>query len=172
MGLVARETLETDALELAAYALQLPLRRARTLSTGKPTRSTLRERAEEAAEMLVSVAGADADEELLDRTTRLLQEMPHRSPMLDEAKLLADALTLEDFGIVGLMAQAAQAGRQGEGLLQVARSLQKREQYGFWEARLKDSFHFAVIRELAIKRLEQTRKVAALFIEQLAEDEL
>ena len=170
MGLVARETLETDALELAAYALQLPLTRARTLSTGRPTRSTLRERAEEAAEMLLSVAGDQTDEELLDRSTRLLQEMPHRSPMLDEAKLLADALTLEDFGVVGLIAQAVQAGRQGEGLLQIARGAQKREQYGFWEARLKDSFHFDAVREIAVRRLEQARQVASVLIDELQED--
>src|SRR4051812_29520751 len=57
MTLVPAEGLDRDALELACYSLQLPLRRSRTLPTGKPQRSTVRERAEESAELLLGVAG-------------------------------------------------------------------------------------------------------------------
>jgi hypothetical protein len=164
------EDLDLDALELASYALQLPLRRTKTLSTGKPGRSTLRDRSEEAAELLVGMAAADADESLLDRTTRVLHEMPHRSPMLDEAKLLADAVNLEDFGLVGLLLQTLQLARQGEGLTQLADGLEKREQYGYWEARLKDGFHFEAVRRIAKRRLDSARKMAALLKSELEED--
>ena len=101
---LVHEGLDREALELACYAMQLPSRRGKAGPTGSgPTRSTLRDRAEEAAELLVGIAGPDVDESLLDRATRILQEMPHRSPMLDEAKLLADAVNLEDFGVIGLL---------------------------------------------------------------------
>lgn len=170
MGLVPREALEMDAMELAAYALQLPQRRGKTLSTGKPTRATLKERTEEAAELLVGLIGVEADEGLIDRTTRILHEMPHRSPMFDEAKLMADALNLDDFGLTGLMNQVLQAARQGEGLVQIARGAQKREQYGYWEVRLREGFHFEPVRELAVKRLEHARETVNRLIAELQED--
>ena len=161
---------ELEALELASYALQLPQRRTRTLSTGKPGRSTLRDRAEEAAELLIGLASADADEALLDRTTRILQEMPHRSPMLDEARLLADAVNLDDFGMLGITQQAVQHARHGEGVAKLAYWLDRQEQYGYWEARLKDGFHFEAVRQIAQRRLDNARKVAGMLREELEED--
>jgi len=107
---------------------------------------------------------------LLDRTARILHEMPHRQPMLDEAKLLADAINLDDFGITGLLNQAATAAMQGDGILQLADGLQKREVYGYWEARLKDGFHFEPVRLLARRRLDNARHVALLLSNELKED--
>jgi hypothetical protein len=162
--------IETDALELACYAIQLPLRAARTLPTGRPARPNLRERAEQAAELLVVTFGQDVEEALLDQTTRLLHELPQRTPMLDEARLLADAVNLEDFGIIGLMNQAIQLARQGEGVWAINDGCEKRELYGYWEARLKDGFHFEPIRELAGQRLATARSVCQLLAEELAGD--
>ncbi len=159
-----------DALELACFALQMPLRRAKTTTKGRPARATLRDRAEEAAELLVGVLGTEVEEELLDRTIRLLQEMPHRSPMLDEAKLLADAVNLDDFGTIGLILQAMQLARQGEGLAQLADGCEKRELYGYWEARLKDGFHFEPVRLIAQRRLDSARQLCRLLTTELRED--
>lgn len=167
---LVHEGLDREALELACYAMQLPSRRGKAGAPGKPGRSTLRDRAEEAAELLVGIAGPEADESLLDRATRVLQEMPHRSPMLDEAKLLADAVNIEDFGVIGVAVQAIQLARQGEGVLQLAEGCDKREQYGYWEARLKDGFHFEAVRQIALRRLETTRQVCALLAEELKAD--
>ena len=170
MELVGREGIDLEALELACYALQLPARRSRTLPTGKHQRGTLRERAEEAAELLLGVAGGEVDELLLDRAARMLHEMPHRSPMVDEARLLADAVNLDDFGAVGVALQVIQLARQGEGLLQLAEGCEARELYGYWEARLKDGFHFEAVRQIALRRLENTRTVCALLSAELRED--
>ena len=169
MNLVA-EGLDQEALELACYAVQLPMRRQRTLPTGRAGKATLRERAEESAELLLGLP-TDAEEELLDRTTRLLHEMPHRSPMLDEAKLLADAINLDDFGVTGLVQQIIQLTRSGEGLLQLADGAEKREQYGYWQARLKDGFHFEPVRQVARRRLDNARHVALLLLQELREDQ-
>lgn len=169
MNLVA-EGLDLDALELACYAVHLPLRRQRTLPRGRAGKATLRERAEESAELLLSLP-TDAEEDLLDRTTRLLHEMPHRSPMFDEAKLLADAINLDDFGVTGLVQQVIQLARSGDGVLQVADGAEKREQYGYWQARLKDGFHFEPVRQIARRRLDNARHVALLLLQELREDQ-
>ncbi len=161
---------DLDGLELASYAVQLPQRRGRPTAAGRPVRATLRDRAEEAAEMLLSIAPADTDESLLDRATRILREMPHRSPMVEEAKLLADAVNLDDFGLTGFALLAGQLARQGEGVIQLANGLDKREQYGYWEARLKDGFHFDAVRKIALRRLETARKVAILLRAELDEE--
>lgn len=170
LDLVPAEGLDLGALELACYSLQLPLRRSRTLPTGKPQRSTLRERAEESAELLLGVAGTDTDELLLDRATRLLHEMPHRSPMLDEARLLADAVNLDDFGAVGVALQVIQLARQGEGVGQLAEGCEARELYGYWDARLKDGFHFEAVRQIAVRRLDNARQLCSLLTAELRED--
>jgi hypothetical protein len=162
---------QADALELACYALQLPFRQNKVPTVGKLGRTNLKERTEQAAEMLVGLLGDDVDEDLLDRATRLLHELPHRSPMLDEAKVLADAVNLDDFGVTGLILQAIQLSRQGDGLMQVAEGAEKREQYGYWDARLKDGFHFEPVRQMAIRRLANARAAAKLLAEELADDE-
>src|SRR2546423_13268742 len=117
-------------LELACYALQLPLRTMRSLPAGKLGRTNIRERAEQAAEMLLGlVTGHGVDETLLDRATQLLHELPHRNPMLDEARLLADAVNLDDFGIEGVLLQTIQLARSGAGIAQILDGLEKRDQY-------------------------------------------
>ena len=161
-----------DGLELACYALQLPSRQIKPIVAGRLGRTNLRDRCEQAAELLVSLMAADVDESLLDRTTRLLHEVPHRTPVIDEAKLMADALNLDDFGLIGLIIQAIQLGLQGEGVVDLATSAEKREEYGYWEARIKDGFHFEPIRAIAIRRLATSRKVAKMLADELKEDQL
>ena len=80
---------DVDALELACYALQLPIRQAKPPSSGKLGRTNLKDRAEQSAELLVSLFDEQIDDALLDRAARLLHEMPHRSPVPDEARVLA-----------------------------------------------------------------------------------
>ncbi len=119
--------------------------------------------------MLLAMASADADERLLDRGTRVLYEMPHRAPMLDEARVLADAVNLDDFGLTGLVSLCMQAGHDGEGIAQLADGLEKREQYGYWDARLKDGFHFEAVRQIARRRLESSRQVARMLKAELGD---
>jgi hypothetical protein len=170
MNLIGPEV-DGDALELACYALQLPPRQARGVIPGRLGRTNLKDRCEQAAELLVSLMGSDIDEALLDRTTRLLHEVPHRSPVIDEAKLLADVLNLDDFGIIGLIAQTVQLALQGEGVSDLSLAAEKREEYGYWDARIKDGFHFEPIRAIAVKRLANSRKVAKMLAEELKEDQ-
>ncbi len=163
--------IDTDALELACYALQLPSRQTRGISPTKPGRTNLRDRCEQAAELLVSLIGAEIEESLLDRTTRILHEVPHRSPVIDDARLMADALNLDDFGLTGLIAQAIQIGMQGEGVGDLVTAMDKRDQYGYWDVRLKDGFHFEPVRAIARRRLETARQVAKMLRDELREDQ-
>jgi len=158
------------ALQLACYALQLPMRQSRQLPVGKLGRTNLRDRAEQAAELLVTLLGEQIDEATLDRCTRLLHETPQKLPMVDEARLLADAINLDDFGTIGFMQQSIQQARMGDGIDQIADGAEKREQYGYWEARLKDGFHFEPVRQMARRRLDNNRAAVKLLLTELKED--
>jgi hypothetical protein len=109
---------DSTALEVACYALQLPLKSSRLGGWGgRPGRTTLRDRAEQAAEMLVGLAGEDGDDDreaLLDQATELLVQVHQRHPETEQARLLADALNLEDFGVIGLVEQAVALAQVGE----------------------------------------------------------
>jgi len=171
-GVVAAPA-DMEALELACYALQLPLRAAgRDAATpgGKLGVVSLRDRTEQAAELLVTTLGGDVDESLLDRATRLLQETSQRTPMTDEAKLLADAVNLDDFGVTGLLRGALQVGRSGLTFERLLDAIGARERYGYYEARLKDGFHFDAARQIAADRLDNARVVAKLLGDEVGED--
>jgi hypothetical protein len=167
---LAPQEIDLDALELACYALQLPTRQARGVMAGRLGRTNLRERCEQSAELLVSLLASDIQEPLLDRTTRILLEIPNRPTTIEEAKLLADAVNLDDFGVTGLMIQSMQLALIGDGVADLVVASDKREQYGYWEARLKDGFHYEPVRQIARKRLESARHVAKLLAGELAED--
>lgn len=169
LGIVPVET-DPVPMEMACYALQLPLKSTKTTPAGKLGRPNLRERAQQGAEMLANLLADASIEPLLEATSQLLLEIHQKKPENVSAQLLADALNLEDFGVGGLMFQAIQIARQGGGVLTVADGLEKREQYGYWDARLKDGFHFDQVRQLARKRLDQARKVATLLANELKED--
>jgi hypothetical protein len=169
MDLAAEPDLE--ALELACYALQLPMAQEKPPGAGKLGRTNLRERCEQSAEMLVGLMEKHAEEELLDRAGRLMLEMPHRSPVLEDSKLLADALNLDDFGVTGLVEQIIQLARQGGGLHQFLDGCEKRDAYGYWEARLKEGFHFEPVRQIAKRRLARARECVHTLQTEIAEDQ-
>jgi hypothetical protein len=161
---------DLDALELSCWAMQLPQRQS-AASVGKLARSSLKQRAEQSAELLVTLLADHADEQLLDRTTRLLLESPHRQPMIEEARLLGDAINLEDFGVIGLTTLMIQLGLQGGGVRQLIESYEKRDAYNYWDARLKEGFHFDAVRAMAKQRLQQARQAAAALTAEVKDDQ-
>lgn len=157
------------ALELACHALQLPLKQKSIPCVGRYGQVNLRERAEQAAEELLSELSDSADEKLLDRACDLLHDLPLRTPAREEAKLLADVMNLDDFGVTGMIGQSQLLALLGQGLDQLIEAAEKRDAYGYWEARLKDGFHFGPTRELAKRRLARTRQFMSLVKEELQE---
>ncbi|MCS7034878.1 MAG: hypothetical protein NZ561_12925 [Phycisphaerae bacterium] len=160
-----------EALELACLALQLPMKNLAALSVGRFGQVSLRDRAEAAIEILVGKLGDQIDGTLLDATTELLQEMFQRKPRSEEARLLADVVNLEDFGVSGIVQQAILVAARGQGIDELLEAAEKRDAYGYFEARLKDGFHFGPVRELARRRLARGRQVIELLKSELSETE-
>jgi hypothetical protein len=149
------------ALELAIEAIHAPSSR-RPEKTG---RQSWRQRATAAANSL-SKLFPSIDLALLNQTKNILRQAMQPRPALDDSRLFADAMNLEDFGIHGLLQHALHLGSIGADLPQLLESFEQQEQYGYWEARLKEDFHFEPTRQLAARRLDHLRSVAAMLKEE------
>jgi len=153
----ANEPLEDAANHTANRSRQSTTRRtAVRAGRRQPVRINLRPTAESGS--------------VVDRTFRLLADLAQKRPSTDAARLLADAVNLDDFGAMGLARQALEMGRRGQSVQALLEGARQREQYAYWQARLKDGFHFAPVRDLARRRLDHYRKAAAMIEKELQED--
>jgi len=170
MGLGGSE-LDRSAMELACYAFQLPMKSPKP-STFRQTGVGLRERGEQAAELLIGGYSSSYDANVIERTAGILRDLHKKNPENEETKLLADAINLDDFGAIGFVICAMNlAGAHGS-IAQHAESFEKRELYGYWSVRLKDTFHFPMVRDMANKRLESTRTLSSILNQELHEEDL
>ncbi len=72
-----------------------------------------------------------------------------------EGDILSDADHLEEFGVLSLWATIRRTALEGKGVQALIDTWQRQQEYQYWEARLKDTFHFAEVRLAAQRRLEQ-----------------
>jgi len=117
---------------------------------------------------------ADADKTInFAKTAKLLAEhlAPHLSPariekinkiiaesyvsrtVMTEAKILSDARSLEDMGIIGILNDFRRQVLAGKSVSDVVGAWQKKNDYGYFQTRLNDDFHFDTVRDLAAARL-------------------
>ena len=89
----------------------------------------------------------------------ILQEQRHRETKMPEARLLSDALVMEDFGLIGLWNQNRQFHASGKTLEQLLKLWKAQHDYGYWESRLRDGFHYEASRRTARERLSQMKGI-------------
>jgi hypothetical protein len=89
----------------------------------------------------------------LDAMINILQEHRKRDTKLPEARVLADALSLEEFGLIGFWNQNRQFHASGKSLEQLLKLWKAQHDYGYWESRLREGFHFEAARRTARERL-------------------
>lgn len=71
-----------------------------------------------------------------------------------EGQILSEAENLEEFGLLALWSMIRRGAQEGKGVQAVVDTWQRRKEYQFWTARLRDSFRFDEVRELASRRLD------------------
>jgi hypothetical protein len=107
----------------------------------------------------------------LDLMLRILQEQRRRDAKLPEARVLSDALAMEEFGLIGLWNQNRQFHASGKTLEQLLKLWKAQHDYGYWESRLRDGFHYEASRRSARERLGQMKGIyERLQREHLCED--
>jgi len=107
----------------------------------------------------------------IDLTLKILREHHLKETKLPEAQLLSDAISLEDLGLVGLWNQTRHFHALGRTLEQLIKLWKTQQEYGYWETRLRDGFHFEPARKVAAARLKQVAPIfEQLLKQQQAED--
>lgn len=76
-----------------------------------------------------------------------------------EAQIVAEAHSLDEFGPVALWTSIRRGAIEGKGVQVVIDTWRRRKEYQFWDARLRDSFTLAPVRDAARQRLERLERL-------------
>lgn len=117
--------------------------------------------AEDIKEYSAELAGDRLQGKVSPRRLELVQEIIRRahdaSIDLPEAKILSDADSLDDIGALGVWRDLRRYILEGRAVEDTVRAWRRREQYGYWEARVRDAFNLETARRLAESRLGAAR---------------
>ncbi|MHC4696929.1 MAG: HD domain-containing protein [Planctomycetota bacterium] len=89
----------------------------------------------------------------LRRASEAIRAITDRGTRLIEAQVISDAESLGEFCLLALWPAIRRSAIEGKGVQAAIDTWHRRKEYQFWTARLKDSFHFAPVRDLARARL-------------------
>ena len=96
------------------------------------------------------------DEMRIRKISRIISESGSHLTQMIEAMILSDARNLDDMGAVGTLNELRRSIGQGKGAGEVLQSWQRKIDYRYWQARLRESFRFEAVRNLAENRLATT----------------
>ncbi len=117
--------------------------------------------AEDVKEYSAELAGDRLGGKVTTRQLDLVQEIIRRAhdagSDLAEAKILSDADSLDDIGTLGVWRDLRRYILEGRAVEDTVRAWRRREQYGYWEARVRDAFNLETARRLAESRLGAAR---------------
>jgi len=103
---------------------------------------------------------------ILEAAAAAVRERCDRGTALIEAHVLREAESLDEFGLLSLWLVVRRGAVDGRGIQTCLDTWRRKQEYHFWEARLKDSFRFQAVRELAGKRLASLERLMAELLEQ------
>jgi hypothetical protein len=100
----------------------------------------------------------------INKVSRIISESCNRFTEMTEAMILSDARNLEDIGAVGLLHELRCHIINGKSISEILENWKCKIEYGYWQARLKESFRYEAVRQMA----EQRFSAMEYFMEQLA----
>ena len=107
----------------------------------------------------------------MERTCSIILESGNRDTTLIEAMILSDARNLDDVGAVGIFTEFRRYAIHGRGVSEIQASWNRKIEYDYWSARLRESFRFEAVRKLAEQRLKTAEQfMARLDVENRAAD--
>jgi HD superfamily phosphodiesterase len=119
-------------------------------------------------EYSAELAGDRLQGKLPPRQLELVQDIIRHAhdpaTAVGEATILSDADSLDDMGALGVWRDLRRSILEGRAVEDAVRVWQRREQYGYWEGRMRDAFRLQTARRLAESRLSAARA----FMQQLS----
>lgn len=89
----------------------------------------------------------------LETATNCIRMLGDHDVTVLEAQLIAEADNLDEFGALCLWQTARRSANEGRGLVAAIETWDTQKQYGYWTARINDSFRFEAVRRIARERL-------------------
>ena len=109
--------------------------------------------------------------ERLERVCGIIIESGKRNTTIIEAMILSDARNLDDMGTIGIFNEMRCNILRGRGVADALTGWNRKIEYDYWTARLREGFRFESVRSIAEQRLITARKfMAQLDIENKAAD--
>ena len=99
----------------------------------------------------------------VEKISKIIIESGNRQTRMNEAMILSDARSLDDMGAVGIFNEFRRYVVHGKGVADAIESWRRKIDYQYWQARLKESFRFESVRDLAARRFS----AAEYFMNQL-----
>jgi uncharacterized protein len=163
--------LDRFALSVAALfhqAATVRLEEERRISTAY---SAATMSADDVREYSAELAGDRLQGKLPDRQLSLVQDIIRHThnpaTTVAEARILSDADNLDDLGALGIWRDLRRSAMEGRGVEDAVRTWQRRQEYGYWDTRIRDAFRMETARHLARSRLA----AALAFMQQLAREQ-
>jgi hypothetical protein len=118
----------------------------------KPTTDIQREMAADWMTERVSPVETAA---VVQQAARIIRFMNNRRTELIEARVLADAESLDEIGPHSVCLMVRKMCAEGKTIADAVALWERQGEYRYWPARIKEGFHFATSRSVAQKRLDK-----------------
>ena len=103
-------------------------------------------------------------ESRINKINKIITESFNRFTDVTEAMVLSDGRGLEELGLAGLLGGLRGQLIDGKAVSDILESWKRKIEYGYWRARLEESFRFAAVRQIAEQRFAAVEQ----FMNQLA----
>lgn len=108
----------------------------------------------------------------IDRTQEIIRQYQSRATTLSEAMIVSDASNLDDLGAIGMWRETRRFAMEGRSIADALASWQRKLDYGYYAARIAETFRFEGSRQWARARLTRLEAFMSEMIkENLAEDD-
>lgn len=104
------------------------------------------------AQVLIDKLSGILSDQKIDKTNKIIIESENRFTNMIEARILSDARNLDDIGAIGIFNEFWRYVANGNGVSDTLKSWKRKIDYAYWQARLKESFHFESTRKIAAQR--------------------
>lgn len=124
----------------------------RALVLSRPTSDVQRELSIEA---LRERGSGLAPAAVIDAAVTAIRECNRRAPSTPEARVLAEAESVDEIGLMYVLRQLRQGHADGRSIAKILEGWRRQLEYKFWEARINEGLRFDATRRLARQRLTE-----------------